>query len=71
MHSALNLVCSRFNRETEGGRAFGMSATRLWNLLPSKLKREGTSVFSLSEAILAIFSTNRYNEVDHFSLNET
>ena len=28
-YSALNLVCSRYNRESEGGRTFGVPATRL------------------------------------------
>ena len=44
-----------------------MSATRLGNLLPSNLKKEGTSVTSFSEAIHSYFLTN-YNEVDHFRL---
>ena len=46
-YSALNLVCPRFNRETEGEGSFGVFATRLWNSLPSNLKKKGTSVISL------------------------
>ena len=51
-YSALKLVCPCFNR----GRTFGVSATRLWNSLPSKLKKEGTSATgSFSEAIRGYF----------------
>ncbi|KAK2558860.1 hypothetical protein P5673_018472, partial [Acropora cervicornis] len=39
-YSALNLVCPRYNRESEGGRTFSVSATRLWNSLPLDLKKE-------------------------------
>ncbi|CAH3045959.1 unnamed protein product, partial [Porites lobata] len=48
--SALNLVCPRYNRESEGGRSFSVSATRLWNSLPIDLKR-GTCVTSFRKAI--------------------
>ena len=44
-YSALNLVCPRYNRESEGGRTFSVSATRLWNSLPINLKI-GTCVTS-------------------------
>ena len=37
-YSKLNLACPRFNRETEGGRTFSVSATRLWNQLLTNLK---------------------------------
>ena len=39
-YSALNLVCPRYNRESEGGRTFSVSATRLWNSLPINLKKK-------------------------------
>ena len=38
-YSALNLVCPRYNRESEGGRTFSVSATRLWNFLPINLEK--------------------------------
>ena len=43
-NSSLNLVCPGFKRETEGGggeggRTFGVRATRLWNALPNSLKK--------------------------------
>ena len=61
-YSALNLVCPRYNRESEGGRTFSVSATRLWNSLPINLKK-GTCVTSFKKAIYL----TRYNDVDHFS----
>ena len=68
-YSALNLVCPRYNRESEGGRTFIVSATRLWNSLPIDLKK-GTCVTSFRKAIYSHFLT-RYKDVDHFSLSET
>ena len=62
-------VCPRYNRESEGGRTFSVSATRLWNSLPIDLKK-GTCVTSFRKAIYSHFLT-RYNDVDHFSLSET
>ena len=38
-YSKLNFAYPRFNRETEGGRTFSVSATRLWNQLPTNLKK--------------------------------
>ena len=53
-YSALNLVCPRYNRESEGGRTFSVSATRLWNSLPIDLKK-GTCVTSFRKAIYSHF----------------
>ena len=69
LHLLLNLVCPRYNRESEEGRTFSVSATRLWNSLPIDLKK-GTCVTSFRKAIYSHFLT-RYNDVDHFSLSET
>lgn len=68
-YSALNLVCHRYNRETEGGRTFSMSTTRLWNSLPINIKKV-TCVTSSRKAIYKHFLT-RYNDVDHFSVAQT
>ena len=62
-YSALNLVCPRYNRISEGGRTFSVSATRLWNFLPTDLEK-GTCVTSFRKAINSHFLT-RYNDVDH------
>ena len=68
-YSALNLVSLRYNRESEGGRTFSVSATRLWNSLPTYLKKV-ISVTSFRKATYSHFLT-RYNDVDHFSLSAT
>ena len=68
-YSALNLVCLRYNRESEGGRTFSVSAASLWNSLPINLKK-GVYVTSFRKAIYIHFLT-RCNDVDHFSLSET
>ena len=47
----LNLAFPRFNRETEGGKTFSVSATRLWNQLPINLKKEATTVASFRKAL--------------------
>ena len=41
-HGHLNLICARFNRETEGGRSFSVSTSRLWNMLPAHIKNQST-----------------------------
>jgi len=48
--SALNLVCPRYNCESDGGRTFSVSATRLWNSLPNHLKKK-TCITSFRKAI--------------------
>ena len=68
-YSALNFVCPRYDRKSEEGRTFSVSATRLWNSLPINLKK-GICVTSFRKAIYSHFLT-RYNDVDHFSLSET
>lgn len=49
-YSALNLVCPRYNRVSEGGRTFSVSATRLRNSLPINLEKV-TCVTSSGKAI--------------------
>ena len=41
-HSQLNLVCPRFKRESEGGRSFSVSTSRLWNIMPVHIKNQPT-----------------------------
>ena len=67
-YSKLNLACPRFNRETEGGRTFSVSATRLWNQLPINLKKEATTVASFRKAFQRHFIMS-CDEVQHFSPN--
>ena len=38
-YSSINTVCPKYRRETEGGRSFAVSATRLWNSTPIKIRK--------------------------------
>ena len=68
-YGKLNLACPRFNRETEGGRkTSSVSATRLWNQIPIKLKKWATTVASFRKAFHRHLLTS-YDEVEHFSPN--
>ena len=67
-YNKLNLVCPRFKRETEGGRTFSVSATRLWNQLPITLKKEATTVASFRKAFHRHYIMSG-DEVQHFSPN--
>ena len=37
--SSINAVCPKYRRETEGGRSFAVSATRLWNSTPIEIRK--------------------------------
>ena len=65
-YSALNVVCPRYNRESEGERTFSVSVTRLWNSLPINLKKK-TYVTSFRKATYSHF-LSKYNDFDHFSI---
>ena len=67
-YSKLNLACPHFNCETEGGRTYSVSATRLWKPLPTNLKKEATTVASFRKAFHRHCLTS-YDEVEHFSPN--
>jgi len=38
-YSSTNAVCPKYKRETEGGRSFAVSATRLWNSTPIEIRK--------------------------------
>ena len=38
-YSSINAVCPKYRKETEGGRSFAVSATRLWNSIPIKIRK--------------------------------
>ena len=63
-HGHLNLICPRFKRETEGGRSFSVSTSRLWNMLPTHIKNQPT-ITSFKKSIFKHFMDN-YKELDHF-----
>ena len=41
-YSSINAVCPKYRRETEGGRSFAVSATRLWNSTPIEIRKLGS-----------------------------
>ena len=67
-YSKLNLAYPHFNHETEDGRTFSLSATRLWNQQHIDQKTKATTVASFREALDKYFLTS-YDEVEHFSPN--
>ena len=38
-YANFNAVCPRYKRETEGGRTFLVTATRLWNNIPLNIRK--------------------------------
>ena len=38
-YSSINAVCPKYRKETEGGRSFAVSATRLWNSIPIEIRK--------------------------------
>ena len=63
-HGHLNLICLRFNRETEGGRSFSVTTSRLWNMLHAHIKNQST-LTSFKKLIFKHFMDS-YKEMDHF-----
>ena len=64
-HGLLNLVCPRFKRESEGGRSFTVSTTRLWNMIPSNIRNK-PSLVSFKKAMFDYFK-DTYKHLDHFT----
>ena len=60
----LNLVCPRFKRESEGGRSFSVSTSRLWNMMPAHIKNQ-PNLTSFKKSIFKHFMDS-YKELDHF-----
>ena len=58
--------CPRFSLETEGGRSFAVSVSRLWNYLPSSLKKY-SSVKSLRRNLVIYFKES-YTNIEHFKI---
>ena len=49
-----SLVCPRFKRESEGGRSFSVSTTRLWNRIPLYIRNK-PSLVGFKKAIFLFF----------------
>ena len=64
-HGSYNLVCPRFSRETEGGRSFAVSASRLWNSIPNSLKT-CSSVSSFRNNLFNYYKDS-YKDIRHFT----
>ena len=62
-HGLLNLVCPRFKRESEGGRSFSVSTTRLWNRIPLYIRNK-PSLVGFKKAIFDFFKDS-YKDLDH------
>ena len=54
----INLMCPRFKRSTEGGRAFAVRATKEWNKLSVDIK-QSTSVKSFKRSLFKIILDNQ------------
>ena len=53
-HSNVNLVCPRYKRESEGGRTFQVSATKLWNTIPTNIKKRVLIIFFTKQFVVII-----------------
>ena len=40
--SKLNLICPKYVRQTEGGRSFMVSVTKMWKELPMDIRKKST-----------------------------
>ena len=55
-HSGYNLVCPKYKRECEGGRTFRVTSTKLWNTIPTEIKKK-PSFQAFKSAIRKYFYT--------------
>ncbi len=39
-YAEVNFVCPKYKRETEGGKTFSVTTSKLWNSLPLNLRRQ-------------------------------
>ena len=56
-NSSLNLVCTRFKRETEGGRTFSVWAAGLWKTIPFSFKKI-ECVHSFKTALIDFYASS-------------
>ena len=66
-----NLVCKRFNRETEDGRTFSVSSAKLWNLFTTWVKdkiKVSNSNLDLRKCLNAYFC-HLNEDIRHFKVN--
>ena len=65
-YGSLNLICPKYNRESEGARTFQVSATRFWNSLPNEIKC--SSSFEILKKSLYKYFLQSYKGVHHFTI---
>ena len=62
LHGNYNLVCPKFNHETEEGKSFTVTSIKLWNSLPPKIKKPGLASFKSS--LCLFFFIESYKDID-------
>ena len=63
--SNCNFISPRYNRVTEGGRSFVVTATQYWNSLPAELKQK--TYFNLFKRALRDKLLNEQKRLPHFN----
>ena len=57
-------VCPKYKRETEGGRSFAVSATRLWNSTPIEIRKLNSVACFKKNMFAKIFKEQQF--LHHF-----
>ena len=65
-YSNINLICPKFNRKTEGGRTFAVTASQLWNTLNLELRKLGSLSVFKKKYLNSIFETQQL--LSHFTV---
>ena len=63
-YSSTNAVCPKYKRETEGGRSFAVSATRLWNSTPIEIRKLNSVACFKKNMFAKIFKEQQF--LHHF-----
>ena len=66
-YSDINLRCPRYTRETEGGKTFTSTVSKLWNSLPVHIRRSPNLISFKRE--LFNHQKSQYIGLDHFSIS--
>ena len=63
--SNVTFVTPKYNRETEGGKSFVVSAIKLWNSIPANIRLSST--IRTFKKNYCIFLMHQYIDLDHFT----
>ena len=66
-YGTITICCPRYNRDTEGGKTFVITAAKLWNSLPINI-RSSTSINAFKPK-LCIFIKQGYAGLDSFPIS--